>query len=210
MEDWATAFGIWVGALLNIFLWSIAYRDNPLFKFAEHTYVGAAVGYAFAVAVRSVKVYGLDHIYGGEILYIIPFIIGFTLYFRYHKTLYWIYRYGMAIIVGTGIGAAFVRTIETSFLAQIRATASINLAQPDAFMVFSNVIFIVAVTTTLYYFVFTFPALHRGVGARIADAGRWFMMLAFGYAFAKTVVSRYNLMLGRLQFLLYDWLHLGG
>jgi len=210
MADIWAEVGIWVGALLNIFLWSIAYRDNPLFKFAEHTYVGASVGYAFAVSIASIKTYGYDHVAAGEVYYIIPMILGVLLYMRYHRTLYWLYRYGIAIVVGAGITAAFVTAIETSFIAQIAATANISLAQPDAFTVLSNIIFIIAVTTSLYYFVFTFPVLHSGSGKRIADIGRWFMMLAFGFAFAKTVVSRYNLMLGRLSFLLFDWLKLGG
>lgn len=210
MAEFWTEVGIWVGALLNIFLWSIAYRDNPLFKFAEHTYVGASVGYALAVSLASIKAYGFDHVAAGEVHYIIPIILGLLLYMRYHRTLYWLYRYGIAVVVGAGITAAFTRTISTSFLDQIAATAKVSLAQPEAFAFLSNVIFIIGVTTSLYYFVFTFPALHTGSAKRIADVGRWFMMLAFGFAFAKTVVTRYNLMLGRLSFLLFDWLKLSG
>lgn len=208
-EIW-TEVGIWVGALLNIFLWSIAYRDNPLFKFAEHTFVGAAVGYGLAVSIASIKTYGFDHLTAGEVYYIIPLLLGLLLYMRYHRTLYWLYRYGIAVVVGVGITAAFTRTVSTSFLDQIAATAKISLAKPEAFTVLSNLIFLVAVTTSLYYFVYTFPVLHTGSAKRVADIGRWFMMLAFGFAFAKTVVTRYNLMLGRLTFLLFDWLKLGG
>jgi hypothetical protein len=38
-------FGIWVGALLTLFVFSFLYRDNPLYKFAEHLFVGVSAGY---------------------------------------------------------------------------------------------------------------------------------------------------------------------
>ncbi|RLE52325.1 MAG: hypothetical protein DRJ26_01770 [Candidatus Methanomethylicota archaeon] len=208
MADIWTECGIWVAAILTIAVYSFAYRDNPLFKFAEHTFVGVAVGYSFVQAIRGVKTFGIDHLTAGEALYIIPIILGFLMYFRYHKTLYWLYRYGISIIVGVGIAASFVRDIETSFLAQIAATAGINIIKADPAATLGNIVFLAAVATTLYYFIFTFPMLHTGRAKTLADAGRWFMMLAFGYAFAKTVVTRYNLMLGRLEFLLFEWLKL--
>jgi hypothetical protein len=34
------------------------------------------------------------------------------------------------------------------------------------------------------------------------------MMIAFGYSFATTVVSRIDLFVGRLNFLLFEWLKL--
>ncbi len=206
MPDIWTEFGIWVAALLTIFIYSIAYRDSPLFKFAEHTYVGVAVGYSFVQAIVSVKRFGIDHLMAGEVIYILPIILGFLMYFRYHRTLYWLYRYGISIVVGVGIAASFVRSVDTDFIAQIASTADISIVSADPLVTLGNIVFLAAIATTLYYFVFTFPTLHTGSAKTIADAGRWFMMLAFGYAFAKTVVSRYNLMLGRLEFLLFDWL----
>ncbi|RLE50998.1 MAG: hypothetical protein DRJ21_01035 [Candidatus Methanomethylicota archaeon] len=206
MADIWIELGIWVAALYTIFIFSFAYRDNPLFKFAEHTFLGVAVGYNFVRALSAIRKYGLDRLAGGEVLYIIPIILGILLYFRYHKTLYWLYRYGMSIIVGVGISAAFVRLIDAQFLRQIKATAALKLVTADPATTLGNIVFLVAVVTTLYYFIFTFPVLHTGGAKKVADAGRWFMMIAFGYSFAKTVIARYSLILGRLTFLLYDWL----
>ncbi len=208
MADIWTEIGIWVAALLTIFIYSFAYRDNPAFKFAEHTYVGAAVGYSFAIALSSIKKYGIDYLMKGEVIYIIPVILGFLMYFRYHRTLYWLYRYGIAIVVGVGIAASFTRAIDADFLGQVSETASIVISSPDPWATLGNIVFLVSVATTLYYFIFTFPTLHAGAGKRIADIGRWFMMLAFGYSFAQTALTRYNLMIGRLMFLLFDWLKL--
>ena len=206
MSDFITEVGIWIAAFLTLAVYSFAYRDNPVFKFAEHTYVGAAVGYAFVSAVRSVKVYGIDKLAAGDAFYILPILLGVFLYARYHSSLYWAYRYGIAVIVGTSITTAFSRSIEADFIRQIRSTANLNLFSGDALTILGNISLVLAVVTVLYFFIFTFPVLHQGSLGYIPRLGRWFMMISFGYSFANTVVSRYNLMIGRLQFLLFDWL----
>ena len=37
--------GIWLAALLTLFVFSFLYKDNPLYKFAEHLFVGVSAGY---------------------------------------------------------------------------------------------------------------------------------------------------------------------
>ncbi|MEM0084380.1 MAG: hypothetical protein QW743_02605 [Candidatus Methanomethylicia archaeon] len=210
MVDIITEIGLWVAAFLTIACISIAYRDNPVFKFAEHTYVGAAIGYTFVAALRNIKTYGIDYLYPTlkDPWYIVPLIIGVTMYFRYHRTLYWIFRYGIAIVVGTSVTAAFVRSIEADFIAQIVATASLDFRTGTIFDIIGKVLLWVSLITALYYFIFTFPRLHTGSLAFIPRLGKTLMMLAFGYAFANTVLSRIDLFVGRLQFLLFEWLRI--
>ena len=44
--DW-TGLGIIVAAGMTLALYSFLYKDNPLFKFAEHVFVGVAAAYIF-------------------------------------------------------------------------------------------------------------------------------------------------------------------
>ena len=37
--------GIWVGALLTLCIFSFLYKDNPLYKLADHLFVGVSAGY---------------------------------------------------------------------------------------------------------------------------------------------------------------------
>src|SRR5439155_246642 len=46
-----TLLGAWVATGLTLFIFTFLYQDNPLFKLAEHLYVGVSVGYTI------VKVY---------------------------------------------------------------------------------------------------------------------------------------------------------
>ena len=74
----------------------------------------------------------------------------------------------------------------------------------------NNLIIILATVSTLIYFYYTASA--RGVPGRairaVGSTGKWFMMVAFGALFGNVVMSRISLLIGRVQFLLGDWLHL--
>jgi hypothetical protein len=57
------------------------------------------------------------------------------------------------------------------------------------------------------YFIFTFGNKNKGIeGTR--RLARYAMMMYFGVAFGNTVQGRFSLLLGRLLFLLGDWLGL--
>ena len=42
-------FGVWIAALLTLCVFSFLYKDNPLYKFAEHLFVGVSAGYYIAL-----------------------------------------------------------------------------------------------------------------------------------------------------------------
>lgn len=48
VDTW-TMIGIWIGVGLTFCMYSFLYKDNPIFKFAEHLYVGIAAGYGLCV-----------------------------------------------------------------------------------------------------------------------------------------------------------------
>jgi hypothetical protein len=58
---------------------------------------------------------------------------------------------------------------------------------------------------TVIYFFFTTKKI--AVLDAPARFGRLVMMVAFGASFANTVMARVSIFLGRVQFLLGDWLH---
>ena len=54
--------GIWVGALLTLFVFSFLYKDNPFYKFAEHLFVGVSAGVLLRAAI-------LGHWYAKELAF---------------------------------------------------------------------------------------------------------------------------------------------
>jgi hypothetical protein len=55
----------------------------------------------------------------------------------------------------------------------------------------------------IYFF---FSKEHTGIFGAAATVGTWFLMVTFGASFGYTVMSRMSLLIGRIDFLLVDWL----
>ncbi|MCH7760940.1 hypothetical protein IIA15_06000, partial [candidate division TA06 bacterium] len=68
----------------------------------------------------------------------------------------------------------------------------------------NNVLLIIGVLTGLVYFFFSKE--HKGVFGVTAKVGIYFLMVAFGASFGYTVMARISLLIGRMQFLLFEWL----
>ncbi|MFH2049741.1 MAG: hypothetical protein ABIJ12_09870 [bacterium] len=67
-----------------------------------------------------------------------------------------------------------------------------------------TIIILIGVISTLIYFYFSKE--HTGVLGVTAKVGIWFIMISFGAHFGYTVMGRVSLLIGRVQFLVEDWL----
>jgi hypothetical protein len=202
----STDIGIWIAAFFTIFIMSYAYKDNPLFKLAEHIYIGAAAGHAFVMGVASANTSSWIPLMRGQVIHIIPLVLGILLYTRYHSRYYWISRYPIALLVGLGTAVSIRTVIAANFTQQIAATIKPLSAVP--LTNFNNLVVLIVTVSVLWHFVFTQKKLSTGSVGLIAKFGRYAMMVAFGAAFGNTVVTRIVLLLGRVDFLLFDWLGL--
>ena len=208
MADFATIIQIWLAALFTIWIYSIAFRDNVFFKFAEHTFVGAAAGHSLVMGVDNILRIGWGNFIGGNYIYIIVFVLGVLLFTRYHSNYYWVSRFPLAVLVGIGVGLMMRTTVTSEFIAQIQSTAGMKLLGVDTWTAFSNLVFIIITLSVVYYFIFTFPKVHGGKLGIISTIAKYGMMAAFGYSFANTVLSRFNMIFGRFDFIMNTWLPL--
>jgi len=68
-------------------------------------------------------------------------------------------------------------------------------------------ILLITLLGTLAYFFFTVE--RKGTGIKLgASIGRWTLMVALGASFASTLLFRWTLAFGRVDFLLHTWLKL--
>lgn len=206
----ASILGAWVATGLTLFILSFLYKDNPLFKLAEHLYVGVSVGYTIVKAYDTVLVHLiLKPIFEqGEIALLIPVAIGSLMLTRYVPKASWLSRYAFAFIVGVGSGLAIPRVISSYILKQIEDTVRpLIMLMPGEGIAFTwnvlsptsslNVIIIlIGVSSVLFYFFFSVE--HTGPGKAVARTGILFLMIAFGAAFGYTVMARMSLLIGRL------------
>jgi hypothetical protein len=205
-----TILGAWIATGLTLFIFSFLYKDNPLFKIAEHLYVGVSLGYTIVKAYDTVVMTLIVRPIAdkGEWSLLIPVGIGMLMLARYVPKAAWLSRYAFAFIVGVGAGLAIPRTISSFILKQIEDTVRPVLsASPGGGVMFSldllnpasnlnGIIILFGVVSVLFYFFFSVE--HTGTGKVVARAGIFFLMISFGAAFGYTVMARMSLLIGRL------------
>lgn len=197
----------WVQAGLTIMLLSIAFADNGFYTFAEHLYVGLYAGYTVVVTwFNYIRPSTQDIIAGHRYYLFIPICLGLLIYARYLPGWQWLARYNMAFVVGVGSGLILARDFRSLVLDQVVATFKPLWVAGKAGASVDNIIIVVGVVSVMWCFLFT--VRKEGMPGRVSSIGRAVMMVAFGSAFGNTVMSRVSLFLGRMQFLLGDWLRI--
>lgn len=196
--------GIWLGALMTIACYSYLYKENVLYRFAEHIFVGLGAGYAIAMGWNNVRNVAVNPLLKeGKFIMIVPLALGILLFARFLPgSNKWLARIPMAFLVGTGIALSARAAILAEFVQQIRATIiplnSVN-----------NVLIVVGTIGVLAYFFFANKFTDGIPGLKYGSlVGRYVMMAAFGAAFGNGVMGRISLLISRLQFIFGSWLGL--
>ena len=200
-------FATWLAALLTLAAFSFLYKDNPFFRFAESLFAGVSLGYYVGNVLNQTLVPNLlepmvkDFATNWDLL--VPGLMGLMLYMRGAPRIGWISRYALAIYVAYYIGLDFTRRIHGEIMPQLTRTIQPLNSLDGATLV--SLIFIVGVYSVLVYFFFSKE--QNRVTRPIARLGTWFLMISFGAAFGFTVMGRVALLIGRLNFLILDWIY---
>ena len=139
-------------------------------------------------------------------------VLGALLYMRYVPRIGWVARYGLAVYVAYYIGVEFTRKVHGEVLPQMgRTIQPLNqwsFESPTAFFMSPSFLSLMAIVGTYSVLVYFFFSKEQGpVTRRISRVGIWFLMVSFGAAFGFTVMGRVALLIGRLNFLILDWIY---
>ena len=194
----------WIAAILTLCVFSFLYRDNPLYRFAEHLFVGASAGYLLAVQWQNVLIPNVwAPLFHGKLLVLAPLLLGLMMLGRMWERGAGIARWSIAFYVGIYSGVAIPGYMQAQIFAQLADSAK---PWAPGLAGLNQALVLVGLLTVLAYFFFSLP--HRGVHGAGARVGIYFLMVAFGASFGYTVMARVSLLIARVQFLLRDWLHL--
>ena len=201
MIDWTSHpfFALLPTAFFTLAIFSFLYKDNPMFKLAEHVFAGLSAGYYFGLIYHSVirQQVWVPLTQDGRWSVIIPGALGLLMFARFFPRIGWTTRLPLAFVIGSTAGIMFIQQLHGMVLPQVGRT----VLPLDSVR---NILIIAGVLTTLIYFYFSKP--HTGPLGWVASAGIGFIMIAFGAHFGYTVMARVSLLIGRVQFLLVDWL----
>lgn len=212
--------GIWIGALLTLMIFSFLYKDNPVYKLAEHIFLGVSLGFGWCFAYwtnifpQAIKplFYPTEN-NPQDFVVLIPIVLGIFIVLRLIPKLSWLSRYSFAILIGGYAGLAIPIDFAGRFLPQIVSTMnpiwpvdgadSVGGIGPAITLGLKQLFLLVGVFSTVVFFFFSLE--HKGVVGKISRIGVLFIMVSFGAAFGYTVMGRISLLIGRFQFLIYDW-----
>ena len=247
--------GIALGAFFTLSLYSFLYKDNPLFKFTEHFFVGVGMGVSIVIIYFDVlrkEIYSplIEPLRNPDVYrepaweLIIPMLLGATMFGRFHKKLAWLSRYSFAFVIGFGAGISIPNMTQSLLLKQLESSLipisfsfdSLTIAPVISGLVLAGLIYLsqkewkFSLAIFLFFFVaafadsasfnallslvgvisvliyFYFSTEHKGAVGGVSKIGVWVLMLSFGASFGYTVMGRMALLVGRIQFLIRDWL----
>jgi len=226
-------FASWLAAFLTLGIFSFLYKDNPWYKLTEAIFVGISAGYwvivlfwdnlhgKFWVGAGEFTWEWLKALFSGtqrpglssdvDLMLWFGAALGFLMLLRLVPKAGWMSRWPLAFIVGATAGLWLINYISTNVIAQAQATMLPMLStefgagfNASAFQIVGSFVIFVGTFTGLIYFFFS--KAHTGAFGGAAKIGIFFLMVTFGASFGYTVMSRMSLLIGRIDFLLGDWL----
>jgi hypothetical protein len=219
--------GVWLAAILTLFIMSFLAGDNPFYKTAESIVIGISAAYWMVLSfwtgivdkllvniipdtTRAWAVPGLPESAQFNWIYLIPLVLSCMLIWRLSPKGGWIARWPLAFVIGTTAGFRLLSHLESDFLLQIKSTiTSLYVVGANGFQFWPSVgavVILLSVLCCLVYFFFSME--HKGVVGKTARVGIYVLMVTFGAAFGLTVMGRITLLTERFDFLFDDWLHL--
>jgi hypothetical protein len=215
----STSIGVWIAALLTLAIYSFLYKDNPIYHFAESLLIGVSVGFLLVVTIDTTLmpkavnplISSFEALFSGGslidfLLILIPVALGLLMFARFVPSLTWMSRVALALYIGFGAGASIPANMQSLILKQIEATIRPFLAPGNIINIINIFVIIIGLIATIAYFFFS--KAHTGNFGRLARLGTYFLMIFFGATFGYTVMARISLLIGRLTFLMKDWLGL--
>lgn len=205
-------FANWVTGIFTLFIISLLYKENPFYRVAEHLYIGTSAAHTIIATWHNTlrPAFTNNMMQQGKWWELIPIAVGLLIYFNLYRPMAWVARIPMSYWIGYNAGINFSVRIVIPMLNEITASMRPLVVMTkgvfDPITSFNNILFVVSVLGAVIYFFFTVE--HTGIIGYMSRWGRWALMIGFGASFGNTVAARISLLVGRLNFLLGDWLGL--
>jgi asparagine N-glycosylation enzyme membrane subunit Stt3 len=177
--------------------------DNPFYAFAEHSYIGTAIGFLAVISITYLQTKVFTPIMAdpaNNILPLVSVILGLMMLTRISTKYAWIARIPITVSIAVGVGISTRTGVITNIIAQIKATI-LPLWTGDWFASLTNILVIIFVIATLIFFQYT--TRRTGPLGQASKFGRLVLYAGFGALFAQTFMGRIGLFLGRMETMLF-------
>lgn len=198
----------WLAAFATLGIYSILYKENPIYRFFEHLFIGLGLGWTLFTIWKDIlqPKWWTPMVIEGRWYWIFAMIIGSLYYFIYSSRFAWMARLVISTMMGLTAGLVF-KSFAGIYIPQIEAAFRAVRFSPSVVAGLNNLLSTIILVSVLVYFLFTISHEKQPL-AGISKLGRWFIMLGLGAMFGSTVMARLSLFIDRLTFLLHDWLRI--
>jgi len=174
--------------------------DSPWFAFAEHAFVGCAIGLSVVVSTDYIFRTIAPRIAADPMKNwptIISVILGLMMLLRVSKSTVHIARIPITLATATGIAISTRATLFSGIINQIRATILPLFGLTDTWTLFVNLTVIVCVLLVFTFYFYTTEL--KGPLKTANNIGKIILYLSFGVLFSQTYMGRLGLLLGHLE-----------
>jgi hypothetical protein len=209
---------IWLGALCTLGIYSILYKENKIYRFFEHVFIGLATGWAIKMAwVDVLRPTWFERTFiEGRWWWFYAVPLALLMYLIYTKKYNWMARITIGVLLGFNAGQQFqqfsglyYKQIVTTFKPIVPQGPGESAMGPVQAVSVSgalnNLLFMAILVCVMTYFFFSFEQKNKVV-RNAAATGRWVLMIAFGAIFGSTIMARMALFISRMDFLIHTWM----
>ncbi len=210
---------VWIAAICNLGIYTILYRENKVFRFFEHLFIGVATGYSIYVAWNDAlrPLWWEPMTQSGHWWMALFVPAGLLFYAIYSPRHAWMSRLIFGLFFGAAAGQEF-QGFTAKYFPLIRSVVNVPLnidtdsaRTPGNYLLspystaLNNLLFLVIIVAVMTYFFFSFEQKNKFIQGT-SKIGRYILMFSFGAIFGSTIGARMNLLIGRLYFLIHDWI----
>jgi hypothetical protein len=179
---------VYVFLTFGVFSFAL-WKETPYFRFCEHALLGVTMGYITVTTLKTLQNTAIYPLIGeGQVIYIVPIILGILLYARYNEETRWISRWPIAMMVGIGMALAVRGVLFAYIINQVKSIVIADLS-------LNNILMFIITLLVLIFFTFSlFTGENENSLIRYARrTGRSLVMFALGAFFASTALARLTL-----------------
>jgi hypothetical protein len=214
----ADIIGIIIGAGLTVAVFSYLLGDNFVYRLVLHGFIGALLGYTFAVVLFDLIFRRLGQLQD-QLWLVIPAVIGLALFgLKSIRRFAYLGNYPLAFLIGVGITVALIGALMGTLVPQIEATTGAFRFDPqDPLIVIKGLVIVGGTVCTLFAFDTTLWPNRRGIAGSLGaivrilgSIGHLFLTFALAVAFAGALTASLSFFIGRIQYLIEALVSLTG
>jgi hypothetical protein len=200
---WTDTLGLLVAAFFLLSVLSMLWKDNFFFRFGQQAIIGGTIAHAGLFNMKSVISSALVPISQGDLVPIIPVVLGILMYARLKKETAWMSKYATSVLIGVGLGVMIAGTLDGQIISQVKQSLvdmATSSAAGNTLSIFNSVLILVGMVTSISFFLFTRE--QTGWFNYITRIGRVFLMVSLGANWSGEFIWYLAQLIGRLSFLI--------